>query len=168
MFFVSCNAIALLELLNHLVFVCALLGLKNSNGVWYSTQMDRDVMVGKLSRDLYTQQKLEILTALRKLGEKVRNAHSRDAVFFHELMDDSVSCAEESTQTLTAVLNYFSHFSIAALFFWTFLTCSNCPINVNKWRNFSGWSDSSLQRMRFFWLKMQQLLSASLKKLLQT
>lgn len=35
-------------------------------------QMDRDVMVGKLPRDMYTQQKLEILTALRKLGEKVR------------------------------------------------------------------------------------------------
>lgn len=33
--------------------------------------MDRDLMVGKLGRDLYTQQKVEILTALRKLGEKV-------------------------------------------------------------------------------------------------
>ena len=33
--------------------------------------MDRDVMVGKLSRDVYVQQKVEILTALRKLGEKV-------------------------------------------------------------------------------------------------
>lgn len=33
--------------------------------------MDRDLMVGKLERDLYTQQKVEILTALRKLGEKV-------------------------------------------------------------------------------------------------
>lgn len=39
-------------------------------------------MVGKLSRDVYTQQKMEILTALRKLGEKVRNAHSRDVMFF--------------------------------------------------------------------------------------
>ncbi|KAI1231552.1 hypothetical protein IHE44_0008007, partial [Lamprotornis superbus] len=34
-------------------------------------EMDRDLMVGKLPRDLYTQQKLEILTALRKLGEKL-------------------------------------------------------------------------------------------------
>lgn len=34
-------------------------------------QMDRDVIVGKLPRDVYTQQKMEILTALRKLGEKV-------------------------------------------------------------------------------------------------
>ncbi|XP_027699775.1 protein LZIC isoform X2 [Vombatus ursinus] len=33
--------------------------------------MDRDLMVGKLERDVYTQQKLEILTALRKLGEKL-------------------------------------------------------------------------------------------------
>ncbi|MXQ81853.1 hypothetical protein E5288_WYG004879 [Bos mutus] len=34
-------------------------------------EMDRDLMVGKLARDLYTQQKVEILTALRKLGEKL-------------------------------------------------------------------------------------------------
>ncbi|XP_056651787.1 protein LZIC isoform X2 [Monodelphis domestica] len=34
-------------------------------------EMDRDLMVGKLERDIYTQQKLEILTALRKLGEKL-------------------------------------------------------------------------------------------------
>uniref|UniRef100_H3AAQ5 Leucine zipper and CTNNBIP1 domain containing n=1 Tax=Latimeria chalumnae TaxID=7897 RepID=H3AAQ5_LATCH len=34
-------------------------------------EMDRDVMVGKLPRDNYTQQKVEILTALRKLGEKL-------------------------------------------------------------------------------------------------
>ncbi|CAM5112450.1 unnamed protein product [Natator depressus] len=34
-------------------------------------EMDRDLMVGKLGRDLYTQQKGEILTALRKLGEKL-------------------------------------------------------------------------------------------------
>lgn len=34
-------------------------------------EMDRDLMVGKLPQDLYTQQKLEILTALRKLGEKL-------------------------------------------------------------------------------------------------
>lgn len=34
-------------------------------------EMDRDLMVGKLERDLHTQQKVEILTALRKLGEKL-------------------------------------------------------------------------------------------------
>ncbi|XP_030042082.1 LOW QUALITY PROTEIN: protein LZIC [Microcaecilia unicolor] len=34
-------------------------------------EMDRDLMVGKLRQNLYTQQKLEILTALRKLGEKL-------------------------------------------------------------------------------------------------
>lgn len=61
--------------------------------------MDRDVMVGKLSRDVYTQQKMEILTALRKLGEKVRRAHSRDVMFFFPqgLVDDSEACAHEST-----------------------------------------------------------------------
>ncbi|XP_059231139.1 protein LZIC isoform X2 [Mustela nigripes] len=34
-------------------------------------EMDRDLMVGKLDRGLYMQQKVEILTALRKLGEKL-------------------------------------------------------------------------------------------------
>lgn len=58
--------------------------------------MDRDVMVGKLSRDVYTQQKMEILTALRKLGEKVRNAHSKDVLFSHDFMDDSVAHDQES------------------------------------------------------------------------
>lgn len=43
-------------------------------------QMDRDVIVGKLPRDVYTQQKLEILTALRKLGEKVNVAHGSVAL----------------------------------------------------------------------------------------
>uniref|UniRef100_A0A6I8RJ69 Protein LZIC n=1 Tax=Xenopus tropicalis TaxID=8364 RepID=A0A6I8RJ69_XENTR len=33
--------------------------------------LDRDLMVGKLGRDLYTQQKGEILIALQKLGEKL-------------------------------------------------------------------------------------------------
>ncbi|KAM4650360.1 protein LZIC [Discoglossus pictus] len=35
------------------------------------SEMDRDLMVGKLAREPYTQQKVEILTALRKLGEKL-------------------------------------------------------------------------------------------------
>ncbi|XP_042199602.1 protein LZIC [Callorhinchus milii] len=34
-------------------------------------EMERDVIVGKLPRDVYTQQKVEVLTALRKLGEKL-------------------------------------------------------------------------------------------------
>ncbi|KAK9392004.1 protein LZIC [Crotalus adamanteus] len=34
-------------------------------------EMDRDLIVGKLGRDLYTQQKVEILTALQKLGEQL-------------------------------------------------------------------------------------------------
>lgn len=33
--------------------------------------MQRDVKVGKLSEDIYTAQAVEILAALRKLGEKV-------------------------------------------------------------------------------------------------
>lgn len=69
----------------------------------HSVQMDRDVIVGKLSRDVYTQQKMEILTALRKLGEKVRIARCRYVMFyffFHGLMDDSESCAPESHDLL--------------------------------------------------------------------
>ncbi|OCT70270.1 hypothetical protein XELAEV_18037191mg [Xenopus laevis] len=34
-------------------------------------ELDSDLMVGKLGRDLYTQQKGEILIALQKLGEKI-------------------------------------------------------------------------------------------------
>lgn len=34
-------------------------------------QMQRDLKVGKLPQDAYNQQAVEILTALRKLGEKV-------------------------------------------------------------------------------------------------
>ncbi|XP_043532124.1 protein LZIC isoform X1 [Chiloscyllium plagiosum] len=34
-------------------------------------EIDRDVIVGKLPRDVYTQQKVEVLTALRKLEEKL-------------------------------------------------------------------------------------------------
>lgn len=69
--------------------------------VSHPVQMDRDVIVGKLPRDVYMQQKMEILTALRKLGEKVRITHSRCVIFFFffvdRLMDDSEACAPEST-----------------------------------------------------------------------
>ncbi|XP_069466107.1 protein LZIC isoform X2 [Ambystoma mexicanum] len=34
-------------------------------------EMDRDLMVGKLGKDLHTEQKVEILGALSKLGEKL-------------------------------------------------------------------------------------------------
>jgi len=34
--------------------------------------MERDAKVGKLPPDVYTQQKMEVLMALRKLGEQVR------------------------------------------------------------------------------------------------
>lgn len=75
--------------------------------VWHSAQMDRDVIVGKLSRDLYTQQKMEILTALRKLGEKVSNIHSRDmVVFFHRFMMIQ-SLVLEFAWTVKASLTYF-------------------------------------------------------------
>uniref|UniRef100_A0A669C623 Beta-catenin-interacting ICAT domain-containing protein n=1 Tax=Oreochromis niloticus TaxID=8128 RepID=A0A669C623_ORENI len=39
-----------------------------------SAEMDPDVMMGKLLPDVYTQQKIYILTALRKLGESYQDA----------------------------------------------------------------------------------------------
>lgn len=40
-----------------------------------TAQMQRDLKVGKLSEDIYTQQAVEMLAALRKLGEKVKKLH---------------------------------------------------------------------------------------------
>ncbi|XP_008317015.1 protein LZIC [Cynoglossus semilaevis] len=57
-------------------------------------EMDRDVMVGKLSRDVYTQQKVEILTALRKLGEKLT---AEDETFLSENATASLSQFEKVT-----------------------------------------------------------------------
>ncbi|XP_061910285.1 protein LZIC isoform X1 [Entelurus aequoreus] len=51
-------------------------------------EMDRDVMVGKLSKGVYTQQKMEVLTALRKLGEKLTT-------------EDETFLAENTTATLS-------------------------------------------------------------------
>ncbi|XP_029291784.1 protein LZIC [Cottoperca gobio] len=60
-------------------------------------EMDRDVMVGKLSRDVYTQQKMEILTALRKLGEKLT---SEDDAFLIENATATLSQFEKVTANL--------------------------------------------------------------------
>lgn len=59
--------------------------------------MDRDVMVGKLSRDVYTQQKMEILTALRKLGEKLT---AEDESFLVENATATLSQFEKVTANL--------------------------------------------------------------------
>ncbi|XP_020785145.1 protein LZIC [Boleophthalmus pectinirostris] len=60
-------------------------------------EMDRDVMVGKLPRDVYTQQKMEILTALRKLGEKLT---AEDESFLAENATASLSQFEKITANL--------------------------------------------------------------------
>ncbi|XP_035512466.1 protein LZIC [Dicentrarchus labrax] len=60
-------------------------------------EMDRDVIVGKLSRDVYTQQKMEILTALRKLGEKLT---SEDETFLTENATATLSQFEKVTANL--------------------------------------------------------------------
>lgn len=60
-------------------------------------EMDRDVMVGKLPRDVYTQQKMEILTALRKLGEKLT---PEDELFLAENVTATLSQFEKVTASL--------------------------------------------------------------------
>ncbi|KAK3547824.1 hypothetical protein QTP86_031985 [Hemibagrus guttatus] len=61
-------------------------------------EMDRDVMVGKLPRDVYTQQKLEILTALRKLGEKLT---AEDEAFLTENVSATLSQFEKVTANMS-------------------------------------------------------------------
>ncbi|XP_040050200.1 protein LZIC [Gasterosteus aculeatus] len=60
-------------------------------------EMDRDVIVGKLSRDVYMQQKMEILTALRKLGETLT---SEDETFLTENATATLSQFEKVTANL--------------------------------------------------------------------
>uniref|UniRef100_A0A087X7B2 Leucine zipper and CTNNBIP1 domain containing n=1 Tax=Poecilia formosa TaxID=48698 RepID=A0A087X7B2_POEFO len=60
-------------------------------------EMDRDVMVGKMSRDVHTQQKMEILTALRKLGEKLT---PEDDTFLAENATATLSQFEKVTANL--------------------------------------------------------------------
>ncbi len=38
--------------------------------------MQRDAKIGKISQDIFVQQKVEILAALRKLGEKVSGMYN--------------------------------------------------------------------------------------------
>uniref|UniRef100_M4AAR6 Leucine zipper and CTNNBIP1 domain containing n=1 Tax=Xiphophorus maculatus TaxID=8083 RepID=M4AAR6_XIPMA len=59
--------------------------------------MDRDMMVGKMSRDVHTQQKMEILTALRKLGEKLT---PEDDTFLAENATATLSQFEKVTANL--------------------------------------------------------------------
>uniref|UniRef100_A0A669DKN9 Beta-catenin-interacting ICAT domain-containing protein n=1 Tax=Oreochromis niloticus TaxID=8128 RepID=A0A669DKN9_ORENI len=51
-----------------------------------SAEMDPDVMMGKLLPDVYTQQKIYILTALRKLGENCL------LVYKQNVLKDVCSC----------------------------------------------------------------------------
>uniref|UniRef100_A0A671L807 Protein LZIC n=1 Tax=Sinocyclocheilus anshuiensis TaxID=1608454 RepID=A0A671L807_9TELE len=60
-------------------------------------EMDRDMMVGKLPRDVYTQQKVEILTALRKLGEKLT---TEDEAFLAANASATLSHFEKVTASL--------------------------------------------------------------------
>ncbi|PWA30996.1 hypothetical protein CCH79_00010657 [Gambusia affinis] len=60
-------------------------------------EMDRDVMVGKMSREVHTQQKMEILTALRKLGEKLT---PEDDTFLAENATATLSQFEKVTANL--------------------------------------------------------------------
>ena len=40
----------------------------------FKPEMERDVKIGKITKDQQTEQKVEILAALRNLGEQVRFA----------------------------------------------------------------------------------------------
>ena len=62
-------------------------GISWSQCVHYSEvplyfQLQRDVKVGRISEDVYTQQGVEILSALRKLGEKVGTMRGHNLSFY--------------------------------------------------------------------------------------
>uniref|UniRef100_A0A8C5S522 Leucine zipper and CTNNBIP1 domain containing n=1 Tax=Laticauda laticaudata TaxID=8630 RepID=A0A8C5S522_LATLA len=71
-------------------------------------EMDRDLIVGKLGRDLYTQQKVEILTALRKLGEKLTPS---DEIFLSTNAGTALSQFEKVSTDLGKKKKIFSSFS---------------------------------------------------------
>ncbi len=66
-------------------------------------EMERDVKIGKISKEQQTEQKVEILTALRKLGEQVCFIHAT-----HHLL--LVSCNQKMCSSCrpTAVLLWTS------------------------------------------------------------
>lgn len=68
-------------------------------------------MVGKLSRAVYTQQKMEILTALRKLGEKVSNSRMH-------LLRIGIFWMIQSGLTLIAALKYLGLVAVTRLTDW--------------------------------------------------
>lgn len=69
-------------------------------------QMQRDVKVGKLSEDVYTAQAVEILAALRKLGEKVSTLDTHVHSIYKIMANigkDSCSCETFVTQGVCTV-----------------------------------------------------------------
>uniref|UniRef100_A0A3B3U4U4 Leucine zipper and CTNNBIP1 domain containing n=1 Tax=Poecilia latipinna TaxID=48699 RepID=A0A3B3U4U4_9TELE len=80
-------------------------------------EMDRDVMVGKMSRDVHTQQKMEILTALRKLGEKLT---PEDDTFLAENATATLSQFEKVTANLGEQKHFINSFGLSDY------QCSSC------------------------------------------
>lgn len=124
-----------------------------STVVWHSVQMDRDVMVGKLSRAVYTQQKMEILTALRKLGEKVSNSHMhllRIGIF----LDDSVWSNSHSCTEVFGSCSCHKADRLGALTSVTQTTmkpwiCSLCFVSVCLAAYCGGWDFSCRKRYSY-------------------
>ena len=88
------------------------------------SQMQRDVKVGKLSQDAYTHQAVEILAALRKLGEKVRTGN-----FDNWTTPYAIWNRHTSNQTLIKLCGQRSHISISFIFLPA-VPCSIPPSRV--------------------------------------
>lgn len=138
--------------------------------------MDRDVMVGKLSRDDYTQQKMEILTALKKLGEKVTITQSEPLWVIQSCVRPWVT----DPQAQEAFSRNLCHVKLITFLFLCKLPCTNDFFLKKKQFKLSSLSigslaklimqiffvrrNSWLQRMQSFFLRTLQLHWATLKK----
>uniref|UniRef100_A0A4W4HI94 Beta-catenin-interacting ICAT domain-containing protein n=1 Tax=Electrophorus electricus TaxID=8005 RepID=A0A4W4HI94_ELEEL len=95
-------------------------------------EMDRDMMVGKLPRDQYTEQKVEILSALRKLGEKLT---TEDDAFLAANASATLSQFEKISANLGEFVGIFpenlrstnSRQTVAEL------SCDTFCINIRMW-----------------------------------
>lgn len=91
--------------------------------------MDRDVLIGKISKDVQTMQKVEILTALRKLGDQLsaeemefltkHNSAAMDE--FEAITSDLSKSAMLACHPFLCPLSFFAKYRV--------LKCSsNCPL----------------------------------------
>ncbi len=70
----SCASASPVRSLSRMIFFCLFASFfLFETDVTTDTEMERDVKIGKISKEQQTEQKVEILLALRKLGEQVRD-----------------------------------------------------------------------------------------------